>query len=345
MEKRSAQLVLLIFAICLTSSVFAQELTKRGRYYVAEITKTFKVQEGGELIIDDVRGDVRVTTWDKKEVFIKELKRMDVYTEKEAKTVLEKSKSSYRQRGNTIEIGGEYYSRDWIKSEFDVTVPKVFMVDIQTRGGDISVSRLNGEVKLKTSGGDIILEEIDGEVDAHTSGGDIEVINSTKSVRIKTSGGDIELENIGGPLTAKTSGGDIVLRNSKSRMDLHTSGGSIEIKDAGGRVKAHTSGGDIDVVNTQGDVEVHTSGGDIDFHNIGGRLDASTSGGDIKGDIINGSVYTSTSGGDIDLKDVRGGVEGKTAGGDISVEITLEDFKKNHKSDSPNRPNIDDVNP
>ncbi len=66
MEKRSAQLVLLIFAICLTSSVFAQELTKRGRYYVAEITKTFKVQEGGELIIDDVRGDVRVTTWDKK---------------------------------------------------------------------------------------------------------------------------------------------------------------------------------------------------------------------------------------------------------------------------------------
>jgi len=325
--------MLLTFAICLTSSVFAQELTKRGRYYIAEITKTFKVQEGGKLIIDDVRGDVRVTTWDKKEVFIKELKRMDVYKEKETKTVLEKSKSSHRQSGNTIEIGGEYYSRDWIKSEFDVTVPKVFMVDIQTRGGDISVRRLKGEVRLKTSGGDIVLEEIDGEVDAHTSGGDIEVINSTQSVRIKTSGGDIELENIGGPVVAKTSGGDIVLRNSKSRMDLHTSGGSIEIKDAGGRVKAHTSGGDIDVVNTQGDVEVHTSGGDIDFHNIGGRLDASTSGGDIKGDIISGSVYTSTSGGDIDLKDVRGGVEGKTAGGDISVEITLKDFKKNHGVD------------
>ncbi len=333
MKKRSMQLILLLFAICLTSSVFAQELTKRGRYYVAEITKTFKVQEGGQLIISDVRGDVRITTWDKKEVFVKELKRMDVYTEEEAKTVLEKSKSNYRQRGNTIEIGGEYYSRDWIKSEFDVTVPKVFMVDIKTRGGDISVSRLNGEVKLKTSGGDIVLEEIDGEVDSHTSGGDIEVINSTKSVRIKTSGGDIKLENIGGPLVAKTSGGDIVLRGSKSRMDLHTSGGSIEIRDAGGEVKAHTSGGDIDVVNTQGDVEVHTSGGDIDLRNIGGRLDASTSGGDIKGDIINGSVKTSTSGGDIDLKDVKGGVEGKTAGGDISVEITLEDFKKNHYVD------------
>jgi len=333
MKKRSMQLILLLFAICVTSSIFAQELTKRGRYYVAEITKTFKVQEGGQLIISDVRGDVRITTWDKREVFIKELKRMDVYTEKEAKTVLEKSKSSYRHRGNTIEIGGEHYSRDWIKSEFDVTVPKAFRVDIKIRSGDISVSHLNGEVKLKTSGGDIVLEEIDGEVDAHTSGGDIEVINSTKSVRIKTSGGDIELENIGGPLVAKTSGGDIVLRKSKTRIDLHTSGGSIEIKDIGGEVKAHTSGGDIDVVNTQGDVKVHTSGGDIDLRNIGGKLDATTSGGDIKGTIINGSVKTSTSGGDIDLKDVKGSVEGKTAGGDISVEITLEDFKKNHGVD------------
>ncbi len=333
MKTRSTQFILLLFAICLTNSVFAQELTKRGRYYIAEITKTFKVKEGGELVVYDVRGDVRIRTWDKKEVFVKELKRMDVYSEREAKTVLEKSESSYRQSGNRIEIGGEYYSRDWIKSEFDITVPKVFMVDIQTRGGDVSVSRLNGEVRLKTSGGEIVLEDIDGEVDAHTSGGNIEVINSTKSVQIKTSGGDIELENIGGPLVAKTSGGDITLRNSKNRMDLHTSGGSIEIKDAGGEVKAHTSGGDIDVVNTQGDVEVHTSGGDVDLRNIGGRLEASTSGGDIKGDMINGSVYTSTSGGDIDLKNVKGGVEGKTAGGDISVEITLEDFKKSHGID------------
>ena len=39
MKTRSTQFMLLFFAICLTSSVFAQELTKRGRYYVAEITK------------------------------------------------------------------------------------------------------------------------------------------------------------------------------------------------------------------------------------------------------------------------------------------------------------------
>ncbi|MFQ5641654.1 MAG: DUF4097 domain-containing protein [bacterium] len=338
MKRQFARLIVVkaLFAVvvfCLCNTAFAQELTKRGRYYVAEITKSFKVKKGGALIIYDVRGDVRVRTWDKEEVFIKEQKSMDVFTEKEAKTVLEKSKSSYQQNGNTIEIGGEYYTRDWIKSEFEITVPRVFMVDIRTRSGDIAVRQLIGEVNLKTSGGEIVLEDIDGEIDAYTSGGNIEVLNSTKRARIKTSGGDLELENIGGPLVAKTSGGDIVLTGSKGRLELHTSGGDIEIKDAGGEVKAHTSGGDIEVNNTQGDVEVHTSGGDIDLRNIGGRLEASTSGGDIKGDMINGGVHASTSGGSIELQDVKGGVEGKTAGGDISVEITLEDFKKNHSVD------------
>ncbi|MFQ5675716.1 MAG: DUF4097 domain-containing protein, partial [bacterium] len=286
--------LLLVTTCCLNDAAMAQEITKRGRYYVAEITKTFDVEQGGELVVYDIRGDVEVKTWNKDQVYVKEVKRMDVFDEEEARAVLKKSQSSYRKSGNTIEIGGEYYTRDWIKSEFEITVPRVFMVDIETRGGDIAVAEVAGEVKLKTSGGDIDLSDIDGEVDANTSGGNINVTNSTKSVRVKTSGGDLNLENIGGPLIANTSGGDIELVQSKSRVDLHTSGGDIEISDAGGDVKAHTSGGDIDIRNTLGDAEVHTSGGDIDLRNIGGRLDASTSGGDITGKIIDGSVHAST---------------------------------------------------
>ncbi|MFQ5824274.1 MAG: DUF4097 domain-containing protein [bacterium] len=315
------------------SSTQAQELRKEGRYYVAEITKNYTVKKGGTLRIYEVRGNVRVDTWDKNEVQIHEIKKMDVFTEEEAKVALERSKSSYQQRGDIIEIGGESYYRDWIKSNFKIMVPKVFNVDLQIRGGDLTVSRLTGEVSLKTSGGEITLNAIDGPVEAKTSGGDIEVINSKKRVTLKTSGGSIELENIGGPLIAKTSGGDITLRSSNAMVDIRTSGGDIELSDVGGEVKAHTSGGDIDVQNTKGAVNVHTSGGDIDLRNIGGTLDASTSGGDIEGRTIQGGAEVSTSGGSIELKDVKGGVRGKTAGGDISVEITLRDFKKDHRVD------------
>lgn len=324
----------LILLLCGQFSLIeAQELRKEGRYYISEITKTFDVRKGGTLLLFDIRGDVEITTWEKSQVLVKEIKRMDVFSREEAETIAERSKSSYRQSGNTIEIGGEYFRRDWIESDFAIKLPKVFMADIETRGGDISVTGLDGEVNARTSGGDLTLREIGGEVEASTSGGDIVVIDSKKQVTVKTSGGDVDLSNIGGPLIAKTSGGDVTLKGSQNRVELNTSGGDIEITDAGGEVSAHTSGGDIEIMNTRGAADVRTSGGDIEFRNIGGTFSASTSGGDIEGTTVAGGARVSTAGGSIELRDVKGGVDAKTAGGDIEVEITLTDFKQPHRVD------------
>ncbi|MFQ6114003.1 MAG: DUF4097 domain-containing protein [bacterium] len=325
-------LLLLTFVFLSTNSL-AQELRREGRYFVTEITKSFTVKKGGTLHIFDVRGDIQVDAWEKNQVEIHEFVRMDVFTEEEAETALNKFKSSYRQRGDVIEIGGEGYHRDWIQRDFKVKVPRVYNVDLHTRGGDLTVSGVAGETTLGTSGGDITLNDIDGPVNAKTSGGDIEVIDAKKEVTIKTSGGDLELENIGGPVIATTSGGDITLRRSDAKVEIRTSGGDIELYDVGGEVKAHTSGGDVDIQNTKGSVDVRTSGGDIDLRNIGGSLEASTAGGDIEGRTIEGGAQIYTSGGSIELRDVKGGVRGKTAGGDISVEITLMDFKKDHRVD------------
>ncbi len=309
-----------------------QELIKKGRYFAAEVTKNFTVKPGGTLRIFDIRGNVDVITWAKNEVLVKEYKKIDTRSEEEAREILEKSRSGYTQRGDIIEIGGDYYDRDWLESDYEITVPQTFNVDIETRGGDLSVGHLTGTVKLGTSGGEIRLNDIDGLVDAKTSGGDIEVINSKQRTNLSTSGGDLQLEDIGGPLLAKTSGGDITLRGSRDRSVVHTSGGDIIIADAGEGVEAHTSGGDIDISDTKGAAEVHTSGGDIELRNIGGALEASTSGGDIAGRTIQGGADISTSGGEIELLDVKGGVYAKTAGGDVTVEITLTDFKVDHRT-------------
>jgi DUF4097 and DUF4098 domain-containing protein YvlB len=60
-------------------------------------------------------------------------------------------------------------------------------------------------------------------------------------------------------------------------------------------------------------------------------VNAHTSGGDITGKNLAGLVSTHTSGGDIELRNVRGAVEASTAAGDVEVEITLKDFKKDHR--------------
>lgn len=321
----------LCLAILIPNLSFSQEkLRKEGRYYIADIEKTYDVKKGGDLIMEKIRGDVYITTWDKNVVKIHEIRKMDVYTEAEAKAVLKETDVIYKKTGNTIKVGGEDSYRSYMSSKFEVVLPTEFNVDIGTSGGDISITGLKGKVDLKTSGGDIDLVRIDGLVAAKTSGGDVTVKENKQSVTIKTSGGDIEISDVLGEVDAMTSGGDISVENNRARVSVKTSGGDIGLKNIGAEVDAHTSGGDITVDGTNGALEVSTSGGDIDLKNIKDVIKAKTSGGDVEAaNVING-IYATTSGGDIDLVDIQGFIEAKTSGGDVEAKMTLKDFSKDH---------------
>ena len=321
----------LFVSLAISGVNFAQEkLRKEGRYFIAEIEKTFDVKKGGDLVMEKIRGDVYLTTWDKNTVKIHEIRKMDVYTEAEAKAVLKETDVIYRQTGNKITVGGEESYRSYMSSKFEITVPSEFNVEIGTSGGDISVLDLKGNVGLNTSGGDIDLVRIDGPVLAKTSGGDITVKESKQQVTIKTSGGDIEIYDVQGEVDARTSGGDISIKNNKAKVIAKTSGGDIELLNIGAEVDASTSGGDIVVDGTNGKLSVATSGGDIELKNIKDVIEASTSGGDIEAASVMNGIYAKTSGGDIELDDIQGFIEAKTSGGDVEATMTLKDFSKDH---------------
>lgn len=329
---------LLSFALCLLilmpALTFSQEkLRKEGRYYIADILKEYKVKKGGDLVMEKIRGDVAVTTWDKDVVKIHEIRKMDVVTEAEAKAVLKETDVLYQQSGNTIRVGGEESYRSYMSSTFEVTLPSAFNVEIGTSGGDISISDLKGTVELKTSGGDIDLVRIDGEVQAKTSGGDVTVEKTTQEVNIHTSGGDVEITDVKKEVEARTSGGDILVKNNQAKVSAHTSGGDIELENIGAEVDAHTSGGDIEVDGSKGKLEVATSGGDIELKNIDDVVEARTSGGDIEATNVVNGISAKTSGGDIDLNTIQGFIEAKTSGGDIAAKMTLSDFSKDHHVD------------
>jgi hypothetical protein len=330
----SVFILLFFLFILIPQQTFSQEkLRKEGRYYIADIERSFDVKKGGNLVMEKIRGDVEITTWSKNTVKIHEIRKMDVYTEAEAKAVLKERDIIYQKTDNTIRVGGEDSYRSYMSSKFELVLPVEFNVDIGTSGGDISITDLKGTVELKTSGGDIDLIRIDGAVTAKTSGGDVTVKENKQSVWITTSGGDIEISDVMGDVEAKTSGGDITVENNKARVSARTSGGDIELKNIGAEVDAHTSGGDIIVDGTNGELEVSTSGGDIELRNIKDVIKAETSGGDVDAtNVING-IYATTSGGDIDLNDIQGFIEAKTSGGDVEAKMTLKDFAKDHHVD------------
>lgn len=331
-EKILVYVLIFVFSLTMLTPVFlsAQKLKKEGRFYVAEIKKEFKVKKGGDLEIEEIRGDVKISTWNKNLVQIHEIRKMDVFTEQEARAVLKDLKSVYKQSGNTIKVGAEGSYRSYMSSKFKITLPETFNVNVSTKGGDVSVADLKGTAELKTSGGDIDLARIDGKVTAKTSGGDVKVKKTTQEVTVKTSGGDIELLDVEGDVIAKTSGGSIEVKNNKAKVVASTSGGDIELYNVGAEVDAHTSGGDIIVNGSKGSLEVSTSGGDIEVKDIADVIVAKTSGGDIEAYNVMNGIRAKTSGGDVELDNVKGFIEGATSGGDVEAKMTLTNFSKDH---------------
>jgi hypothetical protein len=179
---------------------------------------------------------------------------------------------------------------DWKKSvnvSFKIYLPINVTTDLETSGGSISLSNLNG---------------------THT---------------FKTSGGSIYVDNVKGKMKGKGSGGSITIQNSSNNIDLVTSGGSIRAKECTGNITLRTSGGSVDLDGLDGTIDAETSGGSIDADNIKGDLTASTSGGSIKLSNIYSSVNAETSGGGIEaaINETTKSVKLRNSGGSIGLKL------------------------
>ena len=179
--------------------------------------------------------------------------------------------------------------RNWnsqLNISYRIFVPVNCATHLNTSGGGISISNLNGEQHFNTSGGGLEVKGLTGKIYGQTSGGGISVSDSKDNIDLQTSGGGIE--------AARCSG----------EIRLNTSGGSIELNDLNGNIHATTSGGNVDAEKITGELVTHTSGGNISMSAVSGSLEASTSGGniDVQMNETGKFVKLSNSGGSVHLE-------------------------------------------
>jgi len=288
-------------------------------------SKSFTVAKGGALSVSVDGGDIRISVWDKNEVYVK----VDGIDEEDL------DRLKMKQDGNDVRV--EFRNRrswgGWNSSHlrFEITVPSQYNADLHTSGGDITVhGTVNGKVSGATSGGNVKLEDVKGgRVDLSTSGGDMTTGDVQGDVTLRTSGGNIEMGVVGGEANVSTSGGDIVVKGVGKSLKANTSGGNIDIGDVGGEARVSTSGGDVRVRKVTGNATLSTSGGNISLESASGTVKANTSGGDISLRNISGAIDAATSGGDVDAE-LRPSGKGRSklasAGGQITLAVP-EDAK------------------
>ena len=303
------------------------------------IKKKFEVEDGGRLELDlETGGSLEISGWSNDlvavEIRIGGRDRDDVDIE------FDESRSEIQVRSS---FGGRRNRK--IDLEFEIMVPERFDISIDSNGGAIGISGIEGRFKGKTLGGAIELANLKGDVRLKTYGGSIKVEDSELDGKVETMGGSIAIEDVVGDLKGSTMGGKVTYRNVKSRsgeddavIAMHTMGGDIEADYTGRDVRAKTMGGDIDVSSDEdvhattmgGDVdvargkkvEVMTFGGDINVDEAPAGAKVRTMGGDIKIRSAGRFVRATTMGGDIEVDSIDGWVKAKTMGGDVTVAMT-----------------------
>jgi len=305
------------------------------------VKKSFKVEAGGQLILESDLGSVEVRAGGDSVLEAEVIRKVHTSISRKAKRVMEDFKLDFRQEGNTVYISGEYERDDFIRFwdelfgkglhvRYLISVPTKFNLDLKTGGGSISVEDIEGQIQSRTSGGSLRFDRIKGPVLGRTSGGSIKLLSCVGKAELRTSGGSITIGEVEGDVVAHTSGGSIRIGRAKGEVDAYTSGGGIRAEEVAGAIKARTSGGSI-TASISGQPSsasrLTTSGGSVTVYlaeDIKADVDAHTSGGGVHTDFpvtvqgevsrtslrakINGGgpeLYLRTSGGSIHIRKMQ----------------------------------------
>jgi beta-lactamase regulating signal transducer with metallopeptidase domain/DUF4097 and DUF4098 domain-containing protein YvlB len=230
-------------------------------------------------------------------------------------------------RVDIARVDGGVRVHTWIETDdqiqstshaIEVMVPQRYDVQLDSAGGDLSLSDLEGNFEGTTGGGSLILSNIRGAADLRTGGGDIHVSDAHLSGSVTSGGGKVELSNVSGGLRGTSGSGPVIYRDAatddgaggKEGGMLHISraGGDITLDDITDGAELETGGGDIRVRRASGDVEASTGGGDIDIRHVAGAVQAGTGA---------GSVHIEVD----ELAADGGGIAISTGNGEVVIEL------------------------
>ena len=298
-KKISAMLIYSFLAAgFISTGIFAQK-------YVTK--KEFEVKPGGTIKIAlNNGGSIDIKGWDKDLML--------------AQTEGEDAGFRVDKNGNDIMITNNPSKNSDGEFSLKVWVPKKFNLAINSLGGDIEISGIEGKMNGNTAGGDLNLYDLKGALDLSTLGGDITLRNSKVDGRVKTNGGDVLVEDVTGSVDASSMGGSVRHVNVKSTGSGNNNAGAEK------EINISSMGGDIEIDTAPNGAKLKTMGGDITLNHAGKFLEAHTQGGDISAKSVDGKVYAKTMGGDIEIK-ITGGTDGKkdaeliSMGGDITLTV------------------------
>ena len=164
---------------------------------------TVAMNRGDRVVIEGVSGVIAITTWNRDELEL----RSDA-SPNAAVTV--------RRTGASVQVEAEGPRR---RRSVDAAIRLPAWADLEVGGTslDLSVTGLDGAIRVVNVSGDLLIRDAAGPVDVRSIRGAISVVDARGGVRASSQADNVSLQRVSGPVEAHSGDGDIVLDAIASR--------------------------------------------------------------------------------------------------------------------------------
>ena len=157
--------------------------------------KKVSVKGGGTLVLDlGTGGDLKIVAWDEPSVSVSGT--IGGRDWRETTVSLEASGDDARLVTRYV---GDSGSQSFDNS-FTIHVPKHYNVCVNSAGGGVSISGVEGSFTGHTGGGEIRIDGANGSADLTTGGGDVRVSKSHLDGSVHTGGGNVSFSDVTGSI-------------------------------------------------------------------------------------------------------------------------------------------------
>ncbi|HEX8393857.1 MAG TPA: DUF4097 family beta strand repeat-containing protein [Longimicrobium sp.] len=133
-------------------------------------------------------------------------------------------------------------------STLEVRVPAGKSVDVQTNGGMLSISGVDGNIEAVNAGGPVTVEGTPRNVEISTTNGPVTVNATTRDLEVHSMNGAISISGtVRGRLEADAMNGGVTVNAAAERTEINTLNGAVRVTNANGPVDVNTVSGAIQV--------------------------------------------------------------------------------------------------
>ena len=222
------------------------------------VEESVPLDGGGRMVLENVNGNVEVTTWDRDEVHVEATKTASALSESDAEKALEKISVEIDRSAGLVKIGvARPKSSNWLFGgastgvHFQISVPASAEIDLKTTNGRLKIAETRGEVHARSVNGRIDLREVRGPAEARAVNGSIRAemvaFGDGSDLKLTTTNGSIKVSL---PSDARAYL-DALTTNGAIRSDLEVDGEHGrrrwrgQINGGGGQLSLRTTNGSI----------------------------------------------------------------------------------------------------